>query len=101
MANTPKVLYRGAASTTVGTILYTVPSATATVITSIIVSNTATTTGTYTLALDGVLLASAVTVPGSGFVTLDLRQVLGATKSITGGANATTINFHISGMESA
>ena len=101
MANLPKALFRGAASTTVGTVLYTVPAATTTVVTNIMVTNTATTAGTYTIALDGVALASGVIIPGSGYVTLDMRQVLATTKTITGGANATTINFHISGMESA
>ena len=101
MANLPKALYRGAASTTVGTVLYTVPVATTTVVTSIVITNTAPTAGTYTIALDGVALASAVVIPGSGYVTLDMRQVLASTKTITGGANATTVNFHISGMESA
>jgi hypothetical protein len=101
MANIPKALYRGAASTTVGTVLYTVPASTTTVVTNVVVTNTAPTAGTYTIALDGVALASAVVIPGAGFVTLDMRQVLATTKTITGGANATTINFHISGMESA
>jgi hypothetical protein len=32
---------------------------------------------------------------------IDLRQVLNATETITGGASATTINFHISGVETA
>ena len=101
MANIPKALFRGAATTTVGTVLYTVPASTTTVVTNIMVANTAATAGTYTIALDGVALASAVVIPGNGFITLDMRQVLATTKTITGGANATTINFHISGMESA
>jgi hypothetical protein len=32
---------------------------------------------------------------------IDMKQVLAATKTITGGASATTINFHISGVEIA
>ena len=63
MANTPKALYRGAASTTVGTVLYTVPASTTTVVTNVVVTNTASTAGTYTIALDGVALASAVVIP--------------------------------------
>jgi len=49
MAITSKVLYRGAASTTTSTVLYTVPSATTTVVTEIMVVNTAGSMGTFTL----------------------------------------------------
>jgi hypothetical protein len=30
---------------------------------------------------------------------IDIKQTLNATQTITGGASATTINFHISGVE--
>jgi hypothetical protein len=99
MATTSKTLFRGAATTTVGTTLYTVPSATTTVVTSIVVTNTAASAGTYTLALGGTNLATTVTVGASDSTVIDLKQVLTATQTITGGASATTINFHIGGVE--
>jgi hypothetical protein len=99
MANTAKVLFRGAATTTVGTTLYTVPASTTTVVTSIIVTNTSASAGTYTLALGGTNLATTVAVGGNDSTVIDMKQTLIATNTITGGASATSINFHISGVE--
>jgi hypothetical protein len=99
MANTSKVLFRGAATTTVGTTLYTVPASTTTVVTSIIVTNTSASAGTYTFALGGINLATTVAVGGNDSTVIDMKQTLVATNTITGGASATSINFHISGVE--
>ena len=99
MATATKVLSRTAATTNTATTLYTVPAATTTVISNIVVTNTAGSAGTFTLGLDGVSLASAVSIPANSITAIDLKQVLAATKTITGGASATTINFHISGVE--
>ena len=96
--STPKALFRGAASTG-STTLYTVPASTTAIITNIIVTNTAGVAGTYTLSLDGVVLAQAAAVPANDSIVLDIKQVLATTKTITGLASATTINFHISGVE--
>jgi hypothetical protein len=101
MATISKALFRGAATTTVGTTLYTVPSATTTVVTSIIVTNTAGIAGTFTLGLGGTNLATTVAVGANDSTVIDLKQTLTATQTITGGASATTINFHISGVEIA
>jgi hypothetical protein len=101
MATTSKTLFRGAATTSTGTTLYTVPSATTTVVTNIIVTNTAASSGTFTLGLGGTNLATAVIVGGNDSTVLDIKQVLTATQTITGGASATTINFHIAGVEIA
>jgi hypothetical protein len=99
MANTAKVLFRGAATTTVGTTLYTVPSATTTVVTNIVITNTAASAGTFTLGLAGTNLATTTVISANDSTVVDLKQVLVATNTITGGASATTINFHISGVE--
>lgn len=99
MPNTPKTLFRGAATTTVGTTLYTVPSATTAVVTSIVVTNTAEASATFTMGLGGTNLATTVTVGSLDSTVIDLKQVLTATQTITGGASATTVNFHISGVE--
>jgi hypothetical protein len=101
MATTSKTLFRGAATTTVGTSLYVVPSATTTIVTNIAVTNTAASAGTYTLGLGGTNFATTVTVGANDTTLIDLKQALTATQTITGGASATTINFHISGVEIA
>jgi hypothetical protein len=98
MATTSKALFRGAAATS-STTLYTVPSATTTIVTSIIITNTTSTAGTFTLGLGGTNLATAVVVGGNDSTVLDIKQTLTATQTITGNASATTINFHINGVE--
>ena len=98
MANTFKVLHRAAADTSEQT-LYTVPSATTTLVNNIIVTNTASADATYTLGLDGVSMATDVSVPANDSAVLDIKQVLSASATITGLASATTVNFHISGLE--
>jgi hypothetical protein len=69
------------------------------VVTSIVVSNTSVSAGTFTLALGGTAFATAVAVGGNDSTVIDIKQTLTATQTITGGASATTINFHISGVE--
>lgn len=101
MATTVKALYRGAATTTTTTTLYTVPASTTAVVTNIVVTNTSGTSGTYTLALDGISIATTVTIGPLDSIVIDMKQVLATTKTITGGASATSINFHISGVEIA
>ena len=98
MATTTKALVRTSAATSVAT-LYTVPSATTTVITSIAVANTAASAGTFTLLLDGVDLHTTTAIAANSTIYIDLKQVLATTKTITGFASATTIDFHISGVE--
>jgi hypothetical protein len=99
MATTSKALFRGAATTSVGTTLYTVPSSTTTVLTNITVTNTAGSAGTFTLSLAGTSLHTTTAIAANTTVYIDCKQVLVATNTITGGASATTINFHISGVE--
>jgi hypothetical protein len=99
MTATPKTLFRGAATTNTATTLYTVPASTTTVVTSIVVTNTALANGTFTMGLAGTNFATTVTVGALDSTVIDLRQTLNATQTITGGASATTINFHISGVE--
>jgi hypothetical protein len=99
MATLTKALFRGAATTTTTTTLYTVPSSTTTVVTEVMVVNTAATAGSFTMALDDVSIATTVTVGAYDSTVIPLKQVLTAAKTIKGGASATTINFHISGVE--
>lgn len=99
MATLTKALFRGAATTTVGTTLYTVPASTTTVVTNIAVVNTSGTAGTFTLGLAGISLATTQAIAPNTTAYFDIKQVLVATNTITGGASATTVNFHISGVE--
>jgi hypothetical protein len=101
MATTSKTLFRGAATTDTTTVLYTVPSATTSVITNIVVTNTDGASGTFTLAFAGTNFATTVTVGANDSTVIDIKQPLIATETITGGASAITINFHISGVEIA
>jgi len=98
MANTYNALFRGAAS--VGsTTLYTVPSNTKTMVTVILVVNTSSSAQTFSLSLDGVSIATAVPISANDTKPLEIKQILAAGKTITGLASATSVNFHISGLE--
>jgi len=103
MASSTKVLARTAASLTTTTVLYTVPASTTTVVSNIAVTNTAASSGTFTMALGPaagqVALHTTTTIAANTTIYIDLKQVLNTTNTITGGASATTINFHISGVE--
>ena len=101
MATTTKALFRGAATTNTATTLYTVPASTTTVVTNIAVVNTSASAQTYTLAMDGVAIATTVSIDANNTSFIDLKQVLATTKIIAGGASATSVNFHISGVEIA
>jgi hypothetical protein len=98
MATTVKALARTAAATS-STTLYTVPASTTAIITNIAVTNTAGTAGTFSLSLDGVSLHTTSAIAANSTVYIDLKQALATTKVIAGLASATTINFHISGIE--
>jgi polyisoprenoid-binding protein YceI len=98
MAVTSKVLFRGAASTS-STTLYTVPSSTTTVVTNIAVANGSATPATFTLLLNDFELHFSAPIESNSTVYIDLKQVLPTTQTIKGFASATTVDFHISGVE--
>ena len=100
MANSAKALARGAFATSSAT-LYTVPASTTAVVTNIVVVNSDSASGTFTLLLDGVDLFKTVTVLANTSTVIDLKQVLATTKIIAGFASAVTMKYHISGMEIA
>jgi hypothetical protein len=103
MAVISQTLFRGAATTTTTTTLYTVPTtSTTTVVTNIAVTNTSGSAGTFTITLDGTDLHTATAINANTTIYVDCKQTLAANatpKTIKGGASATTINFHISGVE--
>ena len=98
MATTTKVLARIAAATG-STTLYTVPASTTTVVTNIVVTNTAASAATFTLNLNGVAMFTTTALAANSTAMFDIKQVLPTTQTITGLASATTVNFHISGVE--
>jgi hypothetical protein len=102
MAVTSKVLARTAAATSSAT-LYTVPTtSTTTVVTNIVITNTAATAATARVVIDGVSIVPDVSIAANSVFGFDLKQVIPANatpKTITGFASATTVNFHISGVE--
>jgi len=105
MANTAKALFRGAATTTLTTNLYSVPSATTAVITNIALANSGASAADVTItcgtAGSETTLLGAVEVAANTTVVIDLKQVLATTEVIDGGATSTDVSFHISGMEIA
>jgi hypothetical protein len=98
MAVTPKILTRAAAATSSAT-LYTTPSATTTIVTEITVANTSAGSLTFTINLDGIELFSTLSIAANTTTTYSLKQVLTATKLITGLASATDVTFFIAGVE--
>jgi hypothetical protein len=102
MAVTTTALARTAAATS-STTLYTVPNtSTTTVVSNIVVTNTSSSPATFTINLDSKDVLSGVSLAGNTSAFFDMKQTLPANatpKIITGYASATTINFHISGVE--
>lgn len=102
MATVTKALARTAAATS-STTLYTMPNtSTVTVVSNIVLANAATSTSTATIAIDGVTIVPAVSIPANSVVGFDMKQVIPANatpKIITGFASTTSVNIHISGVE--
>lgn len=98
MATVTKALARTAAATSSAT-LYTVPASTTTVISNIAVCNNAATAATFTILLDDIELQKDTAIAANSTIYIDLKQVLATTKTIKGLASATTVDFHISGVE--
>jgi hypothetical protein len=96
------VLARTAAATS-STTLYTAPNtSTLAVVTNIVIANSATSSSTATIAIDGIVIVPAVSIQANSVVGFDMKQVIPADatpKTITGFASTTAVNFHISGVE--
>ena len=102
MATTTKALARTAAATS-STTLYTMPNtSTVTVVSNIVLANAATSASTATIAIDGVTIVPAVSIPANSVVGFDMKQVIPANatpKIITGFASTSAVSIHISGVE--
>lgn len=104
MATTTQVLARTSAATS-STTIYTVPStSTTTVVTNIVIANTASSTSTATVAIDGVVVIPTVSIAANSVFGFDLKQVIPANatpKTMTGYASTSDVKIHISGVEIA
>lgn len=96
MAMIPTDFYRGAAATSNSTLYNT---SYRTIVTNIAVVNTAATAATFTISLDGVEILAGPSIGANTTAFFDLKQVVTAGKTITGFASASTVKFHISGIE--
>jgi glucose-6-phosphate dehydrogenase assembly protein OpcA len=107
MATNYKVLGQVAPSATTATALYTVPSATEAVVSTIVVANRAATAATYRIAIrpNGATLANEhyiaydVTVGASDSTTLTLGLTLDAADVITIYASTANLTFSAFGSE--
>ena len=107
MPTTYKVLGQSNPSATTATTLYTVPSATQAVVSTITIANQTATAGTYRVAVRpaGASLAAQhyvafdVSLPGNATDTLTLGVTLGATDVVTVFASAATFSFNAFGSE--
>ena len=109
MPTTYKVLGQSNPSATTATTLYTVPSATQTVVSTITVCNQAATAATYRIAVrvGGAALAASqyvaydVSLPANASDTLTLGITLGATDIVTVYASTASMSFAAFGSEIA
>ena len=109
MATTYKVLGQSAPSATSDTDVYTVPSATEAVISTITVANRAATAATYRIAIrpDGATIANqhyiayGASVPANDTVALTLGITLDAADVVTVYASSADLSFNLFGSEIA
>ena len=109
MATTYKVLGQSIPAATTQTTLYTVPSATQAVVSSIVICNQATSAATFRLAIRvaGATLATSqyiaydVTVGASDSTVLTMGLTLGAADLLTVYASTATVSFSAYGSEIA
>ena len=107
MATNYKVLGQSNPAATTATSLYTVPAATQTIVSTVVVTNQAATAGTYRIAVRvaGAALAASqyiaydVSLPANASDTLTLGLTLGATDVITIYASSATFSFSAFGSE--
>ena len=98
MANVLKPLFRGAATTGSST-LYTVPASTTTLVSAILVSNNSASAQTYTINIDDVPIATTVSVSANDSIMFEPKQAILAGGTIKALASATSVSFHITGLE--
>lgn len=98
MATQQKVLFRGDVPQT-NTSVYSVPSETSAVVTSMVVSNSNSDPVTVSLSMATVAVLTSVEVLGNDAVFIDFKQVLNEFDAIETSASTAGITLHISGVE--
>lgn len=109
MATTYKVLAQASPSATTATTLYTVPSATATVVSTITVCNQASTAGTFRIAVRPAAatleakhyIAYDTPIAANDTIALTLGITLATTDVVTVYASSATMSFNAYGSEIA
>jgi hypothetical protein len=107
MATNYKVLGQSNPAATTPVTLYTVPAATQTIVSTVVVTNQAATAGTYRIAVRvaGAALATSqyiaydVSLPANASDTLTLGLTLGAADVVTVYASSATFSFSAFGSE--
>jgi hypothetical protein len=102
MATLTKALARDSFANTLADIYMVPTSLTTSIVTNIVVANTTNVDQKFTILLDDVELFNATPIGRNSTVSIDIKQVLDAStsmKKITGFATATTVKYHISGIE--
>jgi len=107
MATNYKVLGQSNPAATTPVSLYTVPAATQTIVSTVVVTNQAATAGTYRIAVRvaGATLATSqyiaydVSLPANASDTLTLGLTLGAADVVTVYASSATFSFSAFGSE--
>jgi hypothetical protein len=107
LASSYKVLAQSAPSATTNTDIYTVPSSTEAVISTIVVANRTATAATYRIAVrpDGATLANQhyiaynITVGASDSTTLTLGITMNAADVLTVYASTADLSFNVFGSE--
>lgn len=98
MSDATHTLFRGLATTSTSTVLYTTPADNALSVDNIVVTNITTSNATYSLSLGGFAIASGTSIPANSTHYIDMQQILYNGETIVGSASATnTVNFHIAG----
>lgn len=107
MAIAYKVLGQTNPAANTATTLYTVPSATSALVSTISICNQSSTAATFKLAVRPIgaalsalhYLAFDTTVPGNDMISLTLGITLGATDVVTVNASSALLSFHAYGNE--
>lgn len=107
MANAYKVLAQSAPSATTATDVYTVPSATETVISTVIIANRAATAGTFRLSIrpngasqtNAMYLAYDVPIAANDSTTLTLGLTMDAADVLTAYCSSADMSVNVFGTE--
>jgi hypothetical protein len=103
MATVSKVLFRGQATQTANTVVYTVPASTTTVLTEIVLVKATgmSSQSLFYCNLNGIPVAYAVPHSGQDSIVIGMKQVLTAGQTIQAWSDTgyATVYFHFSGVE--